>query len=201
MTTKGLSMHRTHLLNMLERYQILFTEDREIMSKIQKFVSGYKNCFERSCAPGHITGSAWIVDETKAFTLLTHHKKLNKWLQLGGHADGDPDVYLVALREAQEESGLKNIHPLSEEIFEVDVHLIPDKTGGHYHYDVRFLFQADRSEKLIVSHESKELAWVALDQLGDYTQERSVLRMKEKKPFQERLLTHNADSGSAQPIK
>ena len=173
-------MHRNSLVDLLERYSLLAKEENATVVKFQKFIADHEDCFERSCAPGHITGSSWIVDESQKFTLLTHHRKLGKWFQLGGHADGLSNVFFVAMKEAKEESGLQKISALSEEIFDIDVHLIPDKSGGHYHYDVRFLFQADISEKLIVSNESKDLAWVSLDLLDNFSQEPSVLRMRKK---------------------
>jgi 8-oxo-dGTP pyrophosphatase MutT (NUDIX family) len=73
------------------------------------FVEAHPDCLLRSCAPGHLTGSAWIVSPDRRRTLLTLHRKLGKWLQLGGHADGDPDLLAVALREAREESGLARL--------------------------------------------------------------------------------------------
>jgi 8-oxo-dGTP pyrophosphatase MutT (NUDIX family) len=114
--------------------------------------------------------------------LLTHHKKLGRWLQLGGHADGDSQVMRVASREAEEESGLKQLALVSREIFDIDVHLIPERgqEPAHYHYDVRFLFEADKNETLVVSEESNDLAWVPLVSIEDYSCEESILRMVRK---------------------
>jgi len=173
-------MHRNPLQSLLAKYQISCSDDEIVLHKIKEFILKNNDCFERSLFVGHVTGSAWIIDATKSYTLLTHHKKLNKWLQLGGHADGDPDIFSVALREAQEESGLKSIVPLSKDIFDIDIHLIPGHPADHYHYDVRFIFQADRKEKLTISHESKDLAWISLDKLEDFSTEPSVLRLSEK---------------------
>ena len=173
-------MHRKPLQRLLENYRISFNEDEKILHEIKGFILEHTDCFARTLALGHVTGSAWVIDAGKSRTLLTHHKKLNKWLQLGGHADGDPDIFSVALREVQEESGLQEITPLSKEIFDIDVHLIPGLSGGHYHYDVRFLFEANPEATLIVSHESNDLAWIPLDKLEDYSKEPSVLRMKKK---------------------
>lgn len=132
---------------------------------------------------GHVTGSAWIINETYDKALLTHHNKLNKWLQLGGHADGDPDIIKVATKEAMEESGLSSLKLLTNKIFDIDIHSIPAYNGipEHLHYDVRFLFQADESEELIVSSESKTLDWIHFDLLNQFTHKNeSILRMSEK---------------------
>lgn len=153
-----------------------------MLERLRCFVAEYPNCFERSLLIGHVTASAWIWDLERRHVLLTHHGKLDKWLQLGGHADGDPDVLRVALREAQEESGLEGIRPVSEEIFDVDVHPIPARGSEpeHFHYDVRFLLEADRSEVLQITSESKALAWVEVERIRELTSEDSILRMLAK---------------------
>jgi 8-oxo-dGTP pyrophosphatase MutT (NUDIX family) len=150
--------------------------------ELVEFVEAHENCFERSLQIGHVTGSAWIVDPDRTHTLLHHHGKLDRWLQLGGHADGDSDVRNVALREAREESGLTSVRPVSADIFDVDVHCIPARGAEpeHFHYDVRYLFEADRSEPLRITNESKDLQWVRLDRVEELTQEESILRMVRK---------------------
>ena len=101
--------------------------------------------------------------------LLTHHRKLERWLQLGGHADGQGDV-LATLRCARRgrSPGLTSLRAVSPGVFDCDVHEIPARGAepAHFHYDVRFLLEADAGEPLVVSDESKELAWVALDDVA-----------------------------------
>ncbi len=113
--------------------------------------------------------------------LLTNHAKLEKWLQLGGHADGDADILAVAIREAEEESGLR-VRPVSRAILDLDVHEIPARKSDplHFHYDVRFVLQVVDSEAFVVTDESLELAWVPLGRLEDYTDEISVTRLVSK---------------------
>ena len=147
-----------------------------------RFVETHEDCLLRTCAPGHLTGSAWVVDASRTRTLLTHHRKLEKWLQLGGHADGDPDLLAVALREAGEESGLTRLRTVTAEIFDVDRHWIPERKGepGHYHYDLRFMIEADPGEPLVVTSESKELAWVNVADVTALNPEESMARMVRK---------------------
>ncbi len=175
-------MTKNNLLAMLATHTPHDPHEREMCARIARFVADHDDCFERSLLIGHVTGSAWVLDTSHTHTLLTHHRKLDKWLQLGGHADGEPDVLRVALREAMEESGLTGIRPASESIFDVDIHLIPARGGepGHFHYDVRFLFTAGRGEPLKLSNESKALAWVELGRVDQLTQEESMLRMVRK---------------------
>ena len=102
MTSKPLT-----LVSQLERYARRFPEEMTVVERFQELLARYPNCFERDCWAGHVTGSAWLVDPSGRDVLLTHHRKLGIWLQLGGHSDGDPETAAVALREAEEESGLE----------------------------------------------------------------------------------------------
>lgn len=175
-------MHRHPLLALLKAYQPYDKNEREMYEMLVRFVENETQCFERHLRIGHITGSAWIIDRQRRHVLLTHHRKLNRWLQLGGHADGETDILAVALREAREESGLEDIKPLSNVPFDVDVHPIPARGDEprHLHYDVRWLLEADRATPLMISSESRDLAWVALDDIGRFTSDRSIMRMTEK---------------------
>ena len=175
-------MHRQPFLDLLERYAVRHPGEAEIVDRFRDFVARCEACFERHHTEGHITGSAWIVDRTGTRVLLTHHRKLNRWLQPGGHADGDPDVLAVALREGLEETGLGSLDPVLMEIFDLDIHPIPARGADpeHWHYDVRFLLRDAGSGDYVVSEESHDLAWVPLDRLGQYSDEESMRRMRDK---------------------
>jgi 8-oxo-dGTP pyrophosphatase MutT (NUDIX family) len=175
-------MHRNRILQLLDAYHPADRHEQEMHRRIIAFVQENPNCFDRSLMTGHITASALIVNRQRTQTLLTHHHKLEKWLQLGGHSDGDPDPLSVARKEALEESGLHNVTPASESIFDVDVHPIPARkeVPEHFHYDIRFLFEADDTEPLTISSESKDLAWVPLKEIEKYTTEESIVRMVRK---------------------
>ena len=141
------------------------------------------DCFERSRIAGHITGSAWVVNSSYTHVLMTHHAKLEKWLQLGGHADGDSNIKNVATKELKEESGLTKIELLSSSIFDLDIHTIPERKveKEHEHFDIRYRCVAEMSEPLHLNHESKELAWIPLGKLDELTKgNRSIIRMSEK---------------------
>jgi len=155
-------MNRTQLKILLDSYFPVDLNEQKARHRIFSFVEQYSKCFERSLTIGHITASCWLINHDNTKALLTHHKKLNIWVQLGGHCDGDSDVLRVAIKEAQEESGIKNIQAVSPEIFDIDVHLIPEnkKEAAHYHYDIRFLLQAIDDEQISISNESHDLLWV-----------------------------------------
>jgi len=171
-----LALLRAHASRTLDAHEAAMVADTI------RFVEEHEDCLLRSCAPGHLTGSAWIVDATRTRTLLTHHRKLNKWLQLGGHADGEADMRGVALREAREESGLTRLRAVSDQIFDVDRHVIPARGSEpeHFHYDLRFMIEADPAEPLAISDESHDLAWVDVAQVTALNPEESMARMVRK---------------------
>jgi len=159
-----------------------------MVQRFLAFVVSEPRCFERELvAPGHVTGSAWIVAPEGDAVLLTHHRKLDLWLQLGGHADGDPDVLEVARREGMEESGLPGLEVLDttgcgEGVpFDVDIHEIPARRteAAHLHFDVRFAFRAP-TRAVTASDESHALAWAPIGSIGHFTDDKSVLRMASK---------------------
>jgi 8-oxo-dGTP pyrophosphatase MutT (NUDIX family) len=172
-------MHRNTLLNLLKNHHPIDPHEALFTEQTIDFVQENTDCFERTLLIGHVTGSAWILDKSRQFTLLTHHRKLDKWFQTGGHCDGDSDVLNVALKEAQEETGLSDIQIISPNIFDIDIHGIPERKGvpAHLHYDVRFLFEADINQAFTVSSESTDLAWVALSEVSKLNNSESIMRM------------------------
>lgn len=189
-------MHRERVLALLRAHsrRELDPHEAAMTADTLRFVEAHADCLERACVPGHLTGSAWIVSPDRRRALLTHHRKLDKWLQLGGHAEGDGDLLAVARREAREESGLGHVRALGAEIFDLDRHLIPARKNdpAHYHYDLRFLFEADPDERLVVSNESKDLAWVEVSRVMALNPEESMARMVRKTA---RLASFAARSG------
>jgi len=119
-----------------------------------------RHAFERARLAGHFTASCWLVSADGGRALLTHHRKLDRWLQPGGHADGDMDLARVALREAREETGVAGL-VVKGGIFDLDRHRIPARGAEpeHWHYDVRYVIRAGADERFVVSDESHALAW------------------------------------------
>jgi len=170
------------LYNLLVQHKATHKIESNMLLKTISFVKTYPNCFERALKIGHVTASSWITDQKQELALLCHHKKLNKWLQLGGHCDGNPNVHEVALKEAQEESGLQNFKFKSKAIFDVDIHQIPQhkEVAAHLHYDIRFWLIADPNTPLIISSESKDLKWIPVNEIHQYNNEQPIMRMVEK---------------------
>lgn len=146
------------------------------------FIEQHPDCFKRELRIGHVTGSAWILNPSKTHALLMHHQKLDKWFQPGGHCDGDPDVLHVAQKEAEEETGLP-VKTLTNVIFDVDTHIIPTRKDvpEHTHYDIRYVFIADMdAEELGPNAEAKALRWIKLEDIHQYNNSPSILRMVQK---------------------
>ncbi len=157
-------------------------EEGGTVADFAAFLASDAAVFERSHAPGHFTGSAWLVSADGERVLLTHHRKLGRWLQLGGHADGDADLARVALREAEEESGLREL-AVERAIFDLDAHPIPARASEpeHWHYDVRHVVRATGSETFEVSEESLALAWQPVRAIAADPQADTSLRRMARK--------------------
>lgn len=175
-------MNRKQLKFLFENYRTPFEEEK---SFLHDFIGLLDDplAFSREREQGHFTGSAWIVNKDRTHALLTLHRKLGKWLQLGGHADGNDNLLEVAMDEAREESGLASLRLVDRSIFDIDRHAIPQRgdVPRHFHYDVRFLIEAEMNEPLTVSAESTDLAWISFEYIGELVKgNSSIQRMLEK---------------------
>lgn len=144
--------------------------------------AGAADAYVRARLAGHFTASSWLVNPAGTRVLLTHHRKLDRWLQLGGHADGERDLGAVALKEAQEESGLGGL-ALEGDLFDLDRHWIPTHNAvpGHWHYDARFVVRWNGAGAAVVSDESHALAWRTItDVEADPALDASLRRMARK---------------------
>ena len=180
-------MHRASFLVVLETYGRLNPEDHDRVETICDFVERHEDCFWRSCLEGHVTASSWIVSPDRSHFLLVHHRRLGRWLQPGGHADGETDTAAVALREAREESGLHGIRflPVADRPlpFDVDVHsiLATGSVPAHSHYDIRYLLEAETLGPLRVSfEEAHDVRWFGYDEVEEVLAEESLSRMARK---------------------
>jgi len=172
---------RDKLIALVSAYEPCDALEKKHTENTLAFLQKYTDCTSTDNIYGHITASAWVLSPDSTETLLTHHRKLNRWLQLGGHVEDDATIQEAALREAVEESGIEKIELVESKIFDIDVHVIPQKGSvqEHYHFDIRFLFQAE-SKKYTVSAESNELSWVKLGNVESIVKDESVLRMVRK---------------------
>lgn len=179
---QNLSDAQNHWLAAFDHYAATHADEAATITIFRAFARTHADAAERTLATGHLTGSAWLVDVKGLRVLLTHHRKLDRWLQLGGHADGDADLVRVALREAEEESGLRDL-VVEAGIFDLDRHRIPARGDEpeHWHYDVRHVVRASGSEDFVVGEESHALAWRDIAAIAnDESTEESLRRMARK---------------------
>lgn len=179
-------MHRDDLLILLDRYRTPFMEEAAMVERARRFVRAHVDCFDRDPGPaeGHVTASSWVVNPARTHALMLHHKKLDRWFQPGGHADGLTDVLHAAIKETCEEAGVpeSRIRVLSPEIFDVDVHTIypSPKDIRHEHFDVRFLLEIDDRGPIPGNDESYDIGWVALTDIPRLNNDISIRRMVQK---------------------
>jgi 8-oxo-dGTP pyrophosphatase MutT (NUDIX family) len=151
-----------------------FDLDRQ---QILDLIDEHADIAVRTCRPGHLTGSAFVVDSSRMMCLLLFHTKLQRWLQPGGHADGDTNLAHVALREAEEETGISGLRVVIPAI-DVDIHLVdPPKEDAHLHLDVRYLVIAPAGSEPEGNHESQALRWVTEAELLDFDVDDGLRRM------------------------
>lgn len=153
-----------------------------MVDRFVTFLHSHADVFHRRHGVGHFTGSAWLVSADGARVLLMHHRKLGRWLQPGGHADGDADLARVALREAGEETGVTDLR-VEGGIFDLDRHRIPARGDEpeHWHYDVRYVVRAGGDERFVANDEALGLAWRAVEQVAaDAALDDSLRRMARK---------------------
>lgn len=173
------------LTELLQTYLNRHPDEEATVKRFNALDLGAHDSFVRDhFEPGHITASAMITSPTGDAVLLTHHKKLGRWLQLGGHADGEFDVVNVARREIEEESGLASFDfwSASGELFDIDCHDIPQHgtEPAHIHFDLRFLVIADPKHPITVSEESHDVRWFTLAEARRLTDEASMHRQFDK---------------------
>ncbi len=179
-------MERSHLTQLWDKYESYWGES-ETVSKFRELSAGDERIADRDCFPAHLTASAVVVTPDFSKVLLTHHRKLKKWLQLGGHTDGSFDLAETALRETVEESGLEKVKIFSwktdddRPILDLDSHYIPEgKEPAHWHYDVRYIVVAEEPDKITVSEESIDLKWFTREEAAELCQDTSVVRLMRK---------------------
>lgn len=159
------------------------------------YLTLFDNCLERENEFGHVSSSAFILNKERTKVVMIYHNIYDAWGWVGGHADGDADLLSVAVREAKEETGLKNVKPIDEDIFIVDILTVSghEKRGkyvsSHVHLNVTFLLEADEYEALhIKEDENSGVKWVPIEQMvevsGDppmmYVYGKAIAKMKEQ---------------------
>ncbi len=178
-------MNRKELLEDLSDYAPADAREAESLAWMRRFLAAPADPFARENPQGHITASAVVARPDGSAFLLLHHRKLGRWLQPGGHADGaDASAFDAALREAREETGIAALEaPFGRAIFDVDVHAIPERPGepAHHHFDVRYLFTTTAGIDLSAAEDpARPMEWRAFEAALDAGVDDSLTRALEK---------------------
>ena len=167
-------------VDLIDGYSPQDSHQIEQKPKMLEMCHSFPDVLHRHCLTAHLTASALVVNESRDQVLLHHHAKLNRWLQFGGHCDGDGNLVHVAWREAVEESGIADLL-IDPNIIDLDIHTIParGKTPEHLHLDVRFVAFARANSVPVVSDESNALLWYRVADVGCIDTDESVIRLIE----------------------
>jgi 8-oxo-dGTP pyrophosphatase MutT (NUDIX family) len=153
------------------------------LERIRAFVAAHDRPFDRETLEGHLTASAVIVAANGSRVLLVHHRRLDRWLQPGGHGElGEVEGWLVALREALEETGVVGLvrHAARPSLLDVDVHRIPARGDvlAHDHLDLRYLFTAPPDATLQrCAEETRDARWFTWEELATVDLDPAARRM------------------------
>lgn len=161
---------KCELIKQIEEYEPYNEQEQQDKELLLYSLSQEPHIFTRENTLAHMTASAWVVNKEKNKVLMVYHNIYHSWSWLGGHADGEEDLLKVAIREVQEESGVQNVVPVSEDIFSlesltVDGHVKKGKyVSSHLHLNVTYLLEADEQEVLAIQpDENSGVAWFPLE--------------------------------------
>ena len=154
------------IIEQIEQYRPCNKQEQKDKEMILYCLRTQEQVFSRENPVAHMTASAWVVNPERTKVLMAYHNIYDSWSWLGGHADGETDLLEVAMREVREESGVKTVHPVSEEIYSLEVLTVDGhvKRGqyvsSHLHLNVTYLLEAEEKEKLqIKEDENSNVAW------------------------------------------
>jgi len=163
------------LPELLKNYTPFDATEAAIMRQLEQFLASTNNAYDRSNLTAHAIADAWIVNPARTHVVLHHQVANDLWTTPGGHCDGSPDVLAAARREAEEESGLRDLKVLlAGQLFDLNSGNIPlrQKTHGlepaHIHFDICFAFEAPENAPLLISDESHALRWVPLEEARSF---------------------------------
>jgi 8-oxo-dGTP pyrophosphatase MutT (NUDIX family) len=162
----------------IENYKPYNSQEEKDKEILLKYIRSFDNYLSRENEYGHMCSAAFVLNKERTKVIMIHHNIYNSWSWVGGHADGDSDLLHVAIKETKEESGLKNVKPISEEVFILDTLPVLGHTKrgkyvpAHVHLNVAYLLEGDESEALhIREDENSGVKWIPLEKMVELAEE------------------------------
>ncbi len=170
--------HTINLKEKIEKY-IPYNEQEEVDKKIMlNYINDFDDVLTRQNEYGHFTSSAFVLNKEKTKILMIYHKIYNSWAWTGGHSDGDSDLLYVAMKEAKEETGIKNVTPISKDIYSIEVITVDGHekrgkyVGSHVHLNVTYLLESDETEEIhIKEDENSDVKWIPINKIVETSSE------------------------------
>lgn len=169
------------LKEQIENYKPYNEQEEKDKETMLKYINTFNDILTRNNEFGHFTASAWAVNKERTKVLMIYHNIYKSWAWTGGHADGKEDLLNVAIRELKEETGVKNVKVLNNDIFSleiicVDGHVKRGKyVSSHVHLNVTYLLEVDEQETLkIKEDENSGVKWVNIEDVEKVTDEKWV---------------------------
>ena len=174
-------------IDSIKKYSPCNEQEGKDKETITRCLDMFDDILTRDNAIIHITSSAFVVNKNRDKTLMVHHNIYNSWCWTGGHADGEEDLLLVALNEAKEETGVKNIFSVSDNIYALDIlpvfgHVKKGQyVSSHLHISVAYLMEADENDLLIIKDdENSGVKWIPVDEINTYSNEAHMKKVYAK---------------------
>ena len=159
-------MNRLELIHQIKKYKTINEQEEKDKYLFLEWIMDHEDAFSRENKIAHITASGWVVNKDRSKVLMVYHNIYDSWSWIGGHADGETDLLATAMREVREETGIKNVCPVTDDIFSIEVLTVDGHTkngnyvSSHLHLNVTYLLEADSGETVsIKADENSGVAW------------------------------------------
>lgn len=174
-------------IDLIKTYKTYNEQEEKDKRIILHCINTFDDVLTRTNEIMHITSSAFILNKAKDKTLMIHHNIYNSWSWTGGHADGEENLLAIAIKEAREETGVKNVKPIVSDIFSLDIlpvlgHMKNGKyVSAHLHLSVAYLVEVDEDELLVVkSDENSDVKWIPIERINEYSNEPHMQKIYNK---------------------
>lgn len=170
-----------NLIEQIERYQPYNEQEEKDKQTILKYINTFDDVLTRKNEFGHFTASSWVLNKERTKVLMIYHNIYKSWAWTGGHADGDTDLLYTAIRELKEETGVKNVKVLDDDIFSLEIVCVNghmkrgEYVSSHVHLNLTFLLEVDENETLKMKEdENSGVKWINIEDVEKVSNEKWI---------------------------